>query len=72
VIEKHVLHAIGSLKRPMSDADLEVKFHHLVDPVTGKAQAAKLIKLAREIESLGDAGEVARASAVKQRAAVAG
>jgi 2-methylcitrate dehydratase PrpD len=72
VIEKHVAHAIGSLKRPMSDADLEAKFHHLVDPVTGKAQAAKLIKLAREIEALPDIGEIARASAVKQREAVAG
>jgi 2-methylcitrate dehydratase PrpD len=72
VIEKHVAHAIGSLKRPMSDADLEAKFHHLVDPVAGKAQAAKLIKLAREIEALPDIGEIARASAVKQREAVAG
>jgi 2-methylcitrate dehydratase PrpD len=69
VIDKHVAHAIGSLKRPMNDADLEAKFHHLVDPVTGKAQAAKLIKLAREIESLADVGEIARAAAVKQRAA---
>jgi 2-methylcitrate dehydratase PrpD len=72
VIEKHVVHAIGSLERPMSDADLEAKFHHLADPVTGKAQAAKLIKLAREIETLPDIGEIARASAVRQREAVAG
>jgi 2-methylcitrate dehydratase PrpD len=63
VIEKHVAHAIGSLKRPMSDADLEAKFHHLADPVAGKAQAAKLIKLARDIESLADAGEIARSAA---------
>jgi 2-methylcitrate dehydratase PrpD len=72
VIEKHVAHAIGSLERPMSDADLEAKFHHLVDPVTGKAQAAQLIKLARGIEGLADVGEIARASAIKQREAVAG
>ena len=72
VIEKHVLHAIGSLERPMSDADLEAKFHHLADPVTGKAQAAKLIKLARGIEGLADVGEIARASAVRERAKVAG
>jgi 2-methylcitrate dehydratase PrpD len=71
VIEKHVAHAIGSLERPMSDADLEAKFHDLADPVAGKAQAAKLIRLAREIETLPDVGEIARASAVKQRAAVA-
>ena len=56
----------------MSDADLEAKFHHLADPVTGKAQSANLIKLAREIETLADVGQIARASAVKQREAVAG
>ena len=69
VIEKHVAHAIGSLKRPMSDADLEAKFHHLVDPVTGEAPATKLIKLAREIETLADTAEIARAGTVRQRAA---
>jgi 2-methylcitrate dehydratase PrpD len=72
VIEKRVTHAIGSLERPMSDADLEAKFHRLVDPVTGAAQATKLIRLAREVETLSDIGEIARASAVKQREAVAG
>jgi 2-methylcitrate dehydratase PrpD len=71
-IEKHVAHAIGSLERPMSDADLEAKFHHLADPVAGQAQAAKLIGLAREIETLPEVAEIARASAVKQREAAAG
>ena len=32
-----VEHAIGSLQRPMSDADLARKFHGLVDPVLGAA-----------------------------------
>jgi 2-methylcitrate dehydratase PrpD len=41
----HVLveHAIGSLQRPMSDADLDRKFHGLVDPVLGTARADDLI-----------------------------
>jgi 2-methylcitrate dehydratase PrpD len=38
-----VEHAIGSLQRPMSDADLAVKFHDLVDPIFGAAGAARLI-----------------------------
>ena len=38
-----VAHAIGSLERPMTDADLERKFHGLVDPVLGAARAAQLI-----------------------------
>ena len=38
-----VEHAIGSLQRPMSDADLVRKFHGLVDPVLGSATADRLI-----------------------------
>ena len=38
-----VRHAIGSLERPMTDADLARKFHGLVDPVLGAARAARLI-----------------------------
>ena len=36
-----VEHAIGSLHRPMTDADLEAKFHGLVDPVLGAARATE-------------------------------
>jgi hypothetical protein len=38
VLNKHVTHAIGSLERPMGDADLNAKFHVLVD-VLGKEHA---------------------------------
>jgi 2-methylcitrate dehydratase PrpD len=38
-----VKHAIGSLERPMTDRDLEGKFHTLADPVIGKAKADALI-----------------------------
>ena len=38
-----VQHAIGSLERPMSDADLARKFHGLVDPVLGQSRADALI-----------------------------
>jgi 2-methylcitrate dehydratase PrpD len=37
-------HAIGSLKRPLSDADLEAKFHSLADPVIGAGKARALIE----------------------------
>ncbi len=40
-----VAHAIGSLQRPMSDADLSRKFHGLVDPVLGAARARRLVEL---------------------------
>ena len=39
----HVAHAIGSLQRPMSDADLNAKFHALADPVLGQPRSAALI-----------------------------
>jgi 2-methylcitrate dehydratase PrpD len=39
-----VEHAIGSVQRPMSDADLQRKFHGLVDPVLGSARAGRLIE----------------------------
>jgi len=43
--KEHVFveHSIGSLERPLGDADLEAKFHSLADAVIGKAKAAALI-----------------------------
>jgi len=44
--KEHVFveHAVGSLERPMSDADLEGKFHDLADPVIGAAKASAAIQ----------------------------
>ena len=39
-----VAHAVGSLERPMSDADLQRKFHGLVDSIVGAARAKGLIE----------------------------
>src|SRR5450631_1376662 len=49
-----VLHAIGSMERPMSDADLRAKFHGLVDPVLGAARAGEIIEQCASIASLGE------------------
>jgi len=62
-LEKNVEHAIGSLDRPMSDADLEAKFRGLVKDILPRAQCDRLIRLCWDIGTLEDAGEVARASA---------
>ena len=48
----HIEHAIGSLQRPMGDADLNAKFHALADPVLGQPRSAALIA------ALWDAGSV--------------
>ena len=48
-----VEHAIGSLQNPMTDVQLEAKFHGLSDAVLGGAQTAELIRAAW---ALGDSG----------------
>lgn len=44
-IHVHVEHAIGSLQRPMSNADLDAKFSAMVAPVLGKNQCHELLDL---------------------------
>ncbi|HEX9674069.1 MAG TPA: MmgE/PrpD family protein [Burkholderiales bacterium] len=61
-LERHVEHAVGSLDRPMSDADLEAKFRVLAGDILSKPEADELIRLCWDIGRLKDAGEVARAS----------
>jgi 2-methylcitrate dehydratase PrpD len=38
-----VEHAIGSLERPMTDADLEAKLRSLAEPVIGAERAGRLV-----------------------------
>ena len=61
-LERYVEHAVGSLGRPMSDADLEAKFRALCSGILAKAEADRLIRLCWDIGKLDDAAEVARAS----------
>ena len=49
-----VEHAIGSMERPLNDADLHGKFHALVDPVLGAARAEQLIEQCSRLARLGD------------------
>ncbi len=50
-------HAIGSLERPLSDAQLEAKFRDLAEPVIGEQQAGRLIDACRR---LGESPDVTR------------
>ena len=61
-LERHVEHAIGSLARPMSDADLEAKFRKFAQGILSNAQTDALIKLCWDIEKLKSAGDIARAA----------
>ncbi|ARP85412.1 MmgE/PrpD family protein [Bordetella genomosp. 9] len=49
-----VEHAIGSLQRPMSDADLEAKFSGMSDPILGADQTRKLIDACWQLAKAAD------------------
>jgi 2-methylcitrate dehydratase PrpD len=49
-----VEHAIGSLQRPMTDADLEAKFHALADGVIGPVRAARLLQALWSVDEAAD------------------
>lgn len=49
-----VKHAIGSLEKPLTDAQLEAKFHGLADPVIGADKAARLIEACWGVAGAGD------------------
>ena len=61
-LEKTIEHVVGSLARPMSDADLEAKFHALSKGILSSAQTEKLIGLCWNAGKLKNAAEIARAS----------
>ncbi len=58
---RHIEHAIGSVEKPMSDAQLEAKFTDLAAGILPDAQARKVMQLCWSLPDLKDAGDVARA-----------
>ena len=62
LVYKHVLHALGSTERPMSDADLEEKFRGLVDGVIPAPQARQLIGLCWQFPTLTEAAQLPQAA----------
>ena len=56
-------HCIGSAGNPMTDAQLEAKFTALGDPVVGAVRSRELIARCHRLDSLADAGAIARAAA---------
>jgi 2-methylcitrate dehydratase PrpD len=62
-VSVHVEHALGTLQRPMSDADLEAKFRALTDGILDPAASDALIRSCWTVAALPDAGAIARAAA---------
>jgi 2-methylcitrate dehydratase PrpD len=62
-LEQYIEHVVGSVERPMSDADLDAKFLDLADGVLPAPQARRLLELSRTIDRLPQASDLARAAA---------
>ena len=64
LLEHHVEHALGSIRRPMNDAQIDEKFMDLAQVVMTRDQAAGALQTCRRIESLANAGEIGQALAL--------
>ena len=62
VLEKYVEHCVGSVGNPMSDVDLESKFHAQCKGFLPVAQVEKLIGLCWDVSKLKSAAKIARAA----------
>ncbi len=63
-VEKFIEHAVGSVDHPMSDADLEAKFHGLADSILPRDRVRQLMDLCWRIETAPQASAVAKAAAL--------
>jgi len=68
VMSVHVPHAIGTLERPMSDADLEAKFADLARDTLAPDRVHNLIALAWSLDTLPDASTLIAATLPATRA----
>lgn len=65
-LERLVLHPLGSLERPMSDKDLEMKFFGLTEGILPPSQADQVIQNCWRVEQLADAGLIGRSAATSR------
>ncbi len=63
VLERFIVHAVGSVEVPMSDAQLDAKFTDLAADILPADRTRQLMALCRGVEQLDDAGDIARAAA---------
>jgi 2-methylcitrate dehydratase PrpD len=59
-LEKRVQYSRGHPKNPLTDEDMISKFESTVTPRLGDRQAAELLNLVQNVESLDDVGELVR------------
>ena len=61
VLHHHVVHALGSIERPMNDEQVDAKFMDLASTVMTPEQAAQALAACRAVGRTTDAGAVGRA-----------
>ena len=61
-LDRFIEHVVGSVERPMSDADLEAKFLGLADSVLTANHARRLIEKCWQVETLASAADLAVAA----------
>ena len=61
VLHHHVVHALGSIERPMNDEQVDAKFMDLASNVMTPEQATQALTACRAVAQASDAGVVGRA-----------
>lgn len=64
VTEKRVEHAIGSLERPMTDAELQAKFSDLTEPSLGAGRTQELLDLCWRVGALENVAIIAKTARI--------
>jgi len=62
-LAREVTHALGSLERPMSDAQLEAKFNALAHADRYPAHASRIVQRVWSVDTLDDASELVAGTA---------
>ncbi len=62
-LHKYIQHAIGSVEVPMTNKRLEVKFADLAEGVIPADQARKVMDMCWKVETLSNAGDIAKTAA---------
>lgn len=62
-VEARIEHATGTVSNPLSDQQLREKFLGNAEPVIGAARARSVADMIARLDTLGDVGELVRASA---------
>jgi 2-methylcitrate dehydratase PrpD len=66
-LHRYIEHAIGSVEKPMTDRQLEAKFVDLADGIIPTPMIRRVMDACWNVESLPNAGEIAKMSVSARR-----